>query len=122
MGKLKIRVLGTLLIEDEGNITFSLTRKNKAVLAALALAGPAGLPRQKRLEPAAHNDVSRACGAQRFGRRPLAVVAGMRAVRGRSRPTATVKRLLGRYEGDSRLSSAGSGGDHVYQGAEREEE
>ena len=50
MGKLKIRVLGTLLIEDEGNRTFSLTRKNKAVLAALALAGPAGLPRQKLVD------------------------------------------------------------------------
>jgi DNA-binding SARP family transcriptional activator len=50
MRKLEIRLLGTLSVAAEQAGEFTLTRKNKAVLAALALAGPKGLSRDKLVD------------------------------------------------------------------------
>ena len=50
MGKLEIRLLGTLSVAAEKPGEFPLPRKNKAVLAALALAGPEGLSREKLVD------------------------------------------------------------------------
>ncbi len=50
MDKMNFRVLGALSIKDEGSVEFSLPRKHKAVLTALALAGPAGLSREKLVD------------------------------------------------------------------------
>ena len=50
MDRMNFRVLGALSIEDEDGIEFSLERKHKAVLTALALAGPAGLSREKLVD------------------------------------------------------------------------
>lgn len=50
MRKLSIRVLGALSVDDERIGELSLPRKYKAVLSALALAGPAGLSREKLVD------------------------------------------------------------------------
>ena len=50
MAKLEIRLLGTLSVAAENPGEFPLPRKNKAVLAALALAGPEGLSREKLVD------------------------------------------------------------------------
>lgn len=50
MGKLEIRLLGTLSVAAEGAEEFTLTRKNKTMLAALAMAGPEGLSRERLVD------------------------------------------------------------------------
>ena len=50
MGKLEFRLLGQLSVAAEDAGEFALPRKNKAVLAALALAGASGLSREKLVD------------------------------------------------------------------------
>ena len=50
MMKLEFRLLGTLSVFAEGTGELALPRKNKAVLAALALAGASGLSREKLVD------------------------------------------------------------------------
>ena len=50
MDKLEFRLLGALSIAAEVAAEFTLTCKNKTVLAALALAGPEGLSRERLVD------------------------------------------------------------------------
>lgn len=50
MGKIEFRLLGTLSVAAEGAGELALPRKNKAMLAALALAGSPGLSREKLID------------------------------------------------------------------------
>ncbi len=50
MSKLEIQLLGRLSIAAENVGEFALPRKNKVMLAALALAGPGGLSREKLVD------------------------------------------------------------------------
>lgn len=78
MSKLEIRLLGRLSVAAENAGEFALPRKNKVMLAALALAGPGGLSREKlvdllwgdRDEKRAHASLRQALAATRKGLGP----------------------------------------------------
>lgn len=75
MAMLEIRLLGALSVAAENGSEFPLQRKHKAFLAAIALAGPAGLTREKladlfwgdRSERHAHANLRQALAATRRG-------------------------------------------------------